>query len=195
MSKRSVIEWSVIIGIILVLMLTGWHRPVIVYMQRALIYTGLLAPSTEKPGVVDHSGVYDLTLRDEYGNLISLSDMRGQVIFINLWATWCPPCRAEMPGINNLYQKVQNDKLSYVILTTEQDFGKARDYKAKEGFDFPIYQLAGSLPPIYRDRSIPRSYVISQEGKLIFEHSGLADYDSRKFREFLGTALAGTNEQ
>lgn len=189
MKKKTLIEWLVLITIILVFAYTGWHKPLIVQLQRAMIYTGLLSPDISKPPVVTNHGIYDLTLLDEDGKLLSLSEFSGKVIFINFWATWCPPCRAEMPGINSLYSKIQDPKLEYVILTTERDFQKAMDYKASKGFDFPIYQLAGNLPAVYRESAIPRSYVISRKGELIMEHTGLADYDSRKFREFLTLAL------
>lgn len=192
--RKTLIEWLVLIAVILVFAYTGWHKPLIVQLQRAMIYTGLLSPDISQPPVVTNHGVYDLTLRDEDSNLRMLSEFRGKVIFINFWATWCPPCRAEMPGINSLFSKMQDRNLEYIILTTERDFGKAMEYKANEGFDFPIYQLAGKLPAVYQESAIPRSYVVSRDGRLIMEHTGLADYDSRKFREFLKKALEERSE-
>ena len=187
--KKILIEWLIWISVILVFAYTGWHKPLIVQLQRAMIYTGLLNPDISKPPIVTNHGIYDLTLLDEDHNLRSLSDFRGKVIFINFWATWCPPCRAEMPGINSLYSKMKDQNLEFVILTTESDFSKAMNYKASEGFEFPIYQFNGSIPAVYRQSAIPRSYVISKDGELIMEHTGLADYDSRKFREFLNDAI------
>lgn len=189
MKRKTIIEWVVVIGIILVFAYTGWHKPLVVLLQRGLIQTGLFSPDTSKPPVVLHNGIYNLSLMDEQGEVVELESLAGDVIFINFWATWCPPCRAEMPGINALFQKVQDPALHYVILTEERDFSKAIAYKKEQGFDFPIYQLIGPLPRIYQEPSIPRSYVVSHDGKLIMEHTGLADYDSRSFRDFLKQAL------
>ena len=191
MSKRSRIEWLIVIILILIFAYTGWHKPLIVQLQKAMIYTGLLSPDTTNPPVVSNHGIYQLQFIDEEGNVHQLQEFEGQVIFINFWATWCPPCRAEMPGIDNLFKEMQNPELKYLIITMEQDFEKARNFKAKEGFQFPIFQLVGRLPNIYaHSSSIPRSYVINKNGEMIMRHVGLADYDSKKFKSFLEDALA-----
>ncbi len=184
MKRKVVIEWVVLISVILIFAYTGWHKPLIVQLQRAMIYTGLFSPDTSKPVVTNH-GVYDMVIRDEAGKIVPLSKFAGKLVFLNLWATWCPPCRAEMPGINKLYSKVDSAEVAFVILTTEQDFEKAKSYKADNNFNFPIYQLASPLPSIYQENSIPRSYLINQKGELVMKHTGLADYDSKKFIIFL----------
>lgn len=189
MKKKTLIEWLVVIVLILVFAYTGWHRPLIIQLQRAMIYTGLFSPDISEPPAVTHLGIYKMSVKDEEGLVHALDEFVGQVIFINFWATWCPPCRAEMPGINKLYHQLNPPELQYIILTTEKDFAKAIAYKKEEGFDFPIYQLTGPLPSIYRDNSIPRSYVVSKNGEMIMKHTGLADYNSRQFREFLNSAL------
>ena len=189
MKRKTIIEWVVLIGVVLIFAYTGWHKPLVVLLQRGLFQTGLFSPDTSKPPVVLHNGVYNLSVMYENGDLLELESLAGDVVFLNFCAAWCPPCRAEMPGINSLYNKLQDSALHYVILTEERDFNKAIAYKKEQGFDFPIYQLIGPLPRIYQESSIPRSYVISSEGKLIMEHTGLADYDSRSFRDFLQEAL------
>lgn len=194
MKRRALIEWVVVISVILIFAYTGWHKPLIVQFQRALIYTGILSPDLSSPPVATNHGIYNMAIRDEAGQIHSLEEFSSQVVFINFWATWCPPCLAEMPGINSLFNKVKDPNLQYIIVTTEEDFAKAIAFKTEEGYDFPIYQLSGSLPAIYRHNSIPRSYVVSKEGELIMEHIGLADYDSKKFREFLLAAITDQPE-
>ncbi len=61
--------------------------------------------------------VLDLNLVNSKGEKVNMEQFRGKVIFLNFWATWCPPCIAEMPGINNLYQEVKNDNVEFIMLS------------------------------------------------------------------------------
>ncbi|MDZ7608876.1 MAG: TlpA disulfide reductase family protein [Cyclobacteriaceae bacterium] len=114
-----------------------------------------------------------------------MKDFQGKVIFMNIWATWCPPCIAEMPDIHDLYQEMKNEDIVFVMLSVDDDLQKAIRFVDKKGFEFPVYQLAGPMPMAFESSAIPTTFVISPEGKIVVKKSGMAKYNSKKFREYL----------
>jgi thiol-disulfide isomerase/thioredoxin len=179
--KREVIEWGIFLTVIVGLYLSGWHTEVIGTLQRAVLVTGIMQPDLDDKA---RPADYNLVLVDMDGNNINVKDWKGEPIFINLWATWCPPCVAEMPDINNLYNKVENE-VKFAIISVDQDRDKARAFAKRKDFDFPIYFLKGALPSAYQTRSIPTTYVISPEGQIVVTNKGMAKYSTDKFVNFL----------
>jgi len=124
-------------------------------------------------------------LINEEGERIPFSQFEGKVVFLNFWATWCPPCIAEMPDIQRLYEDVDSDNIAFVLISSDDSFQKAKDFVKRKEFNFPIYQLASPLPQVYDYRAIPTTYVISPEGKIVVSKSGMAKYNTKKFKKFL----------
>ncbi|PKD43396.1 TlpA family protein disulfide reductase [Rhodohalobacter barkolensis] len=184
--KKSLIEWGVIIGVIAFLYLTGLHTSIIGTLQKGLLATGLIKPSI--PSVTDTfpEANRDFYMADEEGQVISLANFDGEVVFMNIWATWCPPCIAEMPSINKLYQQFdESDNVKFVLVSMDEDFEKAKQFMEKRGFDMPIYHYRTKVPGTYESSVIPTTYVISGDGKLMMEKQGLAKYDTSEFEQFL----------
>jgi peroxiredoxin len=109
----------------------------------------------------------DFTLETLDGKSITLSDLRGQVVLINLWASWCPPCRAEMPAIDAVYRKYRD--AGFVVLavnTTYQDTeSDARAFVQKLGLTFPIlFDRDGATSRRYNLQGLPTSYFVGRDG-------------------------------
>ncbi len=184
--KRSVIEWIFIIGIILLLYVTGWHTQVIGTMQKAVLATGLIKPSV--PSLTDDfpPASMDFFFADDSGKVQSLAEYSGDVIFMNIWATWCPPCIAEMPSIHSLYKAMESEKnITFLLVSVDEDFDKAKSFMQARDFDMPIYHFRSRAAEYYDLRSIPTTYVISRDGKMMMEKRGLAKYDTPDFIQFL----------
>lgn len=193
--KKTLIQYAVVGAVIMTLYLTGLHTEVIGFVQRGLLATGLMNPKIEvtTPGKGALSeetksslpaADFNLQLKDKNGTVISLGDLKGKVIFLNFWATWCPPCIAEMPGINNLHEEL-GDEVVFVLLSLDDDFETAKAFDQRKGYDLPIYTLAGNLPAMYQSSAIPTTYVIDAAGNLALTHKGMADYDTKKFKSFI----------
>ena len=136
---------------------------------------------------------YNFIMKDLEGNKVDMKDLKGKVIFINLWATWCGPCRVEMPSIQNLYNSVDNDKVAFVILSLDQQGHEQKvvQYIRDKEFNFPVYYPASPLPKLLRVNTIPTTFIIGPDGKVKSKKTGMANYDTEEMREFLKGLSAG----
>ncbi|MCY2688682.1 TlpA family protein disulfide reductase [Salinimicrobium sp. TH3] len=188
--KKNLIEYGIIGAVLIGLFVTGLHTEVFGFLQRGILATGIMDPKIEEKddiaSVTPAKGaVLDLNLVNSKGEKVNMEQYRGKVIFLNFWATWCPPCIAEMPGINKLYQDVKNDNVEFIMLSVDQNFEKAKKFKERKGYDFEIYRAAGPIPQMYSTRSIPTTYVIDADGNLALTHLGMGDFDTKDFKQFL----------
>lgn len=189
-TKKNLIEYGLIIVIFGGLYVSGLHTEVFGFLQRGILATGIMNPDLENGADLAVNETYpkadfSMNLINSKGERVAMEELRGKVIFLNIWATWCPPCVAEMPGINKLYKDVDKDKVAFIMLSVDQDFQKALDFNSRKGYDFEVYAPAGGLPSLYQSSSIPTTYVIDANGKLVLTHTGMGDYNTKKFREFL----------
>lgn len=180
--KRELIEWTVLIFVVAVLFLTGRHVTVFGFLQRGLVETGLIQPEIQEKGALEAN--YDFKLVNQAGEVVNFDAFKGQTVFLNFWATWCPPCIAEMPNIQSLYEEM-SDEVAFVMITQDEDPHKAFQFVDRKGYEFPVYTLNSRLPRVFEHQSIPTTYVISPEGKIVVAHSGFAKYSTDEFKEFL----------
>lgn len=123
----------------------------------------------------------DFTVYDAQGKEIRLSDFAGKPIVLNFWASWCPPCKAEMPGFNNVYASVKDDVVFMMVDLVDgqrETQAKGQQYIDEQGFTFPVYfdtQLEAATR--YNVMSIPTSYFINADGKVVTKHIGAMDED------------------
>ncbi|TYC14212.1 TlpA family protein disulfide reductase [Bizionia gelidisalsuginis] len=194
-TKKTWIQYGVFALIAITLYATGLHTEVIGFAQRGLLATGVMNPDVKELVMAQESANttdapnltkadMNFNLLDSDGNVTSLKELKGKVIFINLWATWCPPCIAEMPSINTLYDTVGDD-VAFVMLSLDRKFETAKAFNERKGYGFPIYAPADAIPEMYNTNSIPSTYVIDAKGNLALTHRGMADYSDPEFIEFL----------
>lgn len=183
--NRELIEWGAILGVVGVLYFSGLHVPVIGNLQRVLLWTGLMSPDTEQKNDNFRKANYNIPLITLDGNDFELEEFKGKTIFLNFWATWCPPCIAEMPNIQALYESVENDSIQFVMVSLDEDHQKARSYLERKEYTFPVYFLNGRKPGTYDSSVVPTTYVISPSGEIVMERRGMANYNTSGFKEFL----------
>lgn len=184
--KKLIIEWGILIIIAGGLYVTGYHTVVIGTLQKGLLATGLIKPDIPEASENFPDASRDFYFVDEQSAMTSLHDFEGKVIFLNIWATWCPPCIAEMPSIHSLYNRVSDtDNISFVLISMDEEFDKAKRFMENRGFTMPIYHYRNKAPGTYQSNVIPTTYIISPDGKLVMEKQGLAKYDTQEFEDFL----------
>lgn len=152
---------------------------------RGLMEIGLYSPSVNQPTktVMDLSG---LKFQDINGKMIDLGDLKGKVIFLNFWATWCPPCRAEMPSINKLFNQFKNDKnIVFIFADTDGDLSKSVKFMTNRKYEMPVFKVTSSIPEQVFSGALPTTVIFDKQGRLSFRHEGIANYADKKIIDFL----------
>ena len=108
---------------------------------------------------------------------------KEKVVFINFWATWCPPCIAEMPTIEKLYQKFKN-RIGFACISNES-LEAIRAFKTKKKYSFPMYQIEMEVPDEFEPERIPATFIISGDRKVALKHVGGADWSHEKVINFI----------
>jgi peroxiredoxin len=128
----------------------------------------------------------DFTLTDVHGRPWTLKSLQGKVVLVNFWATWCPPCRKEMPDLETLYKRFKDEGL-VVLAISDEDAGKVSPFLAKTDVTYPVLLDPGrKVNELFQIEGIPKSFVYDRGGKLV---SQAIDMRTRKqFLEMLGHA-------
>jgi thiol-disulfide isomerase/thioredoxin len=188
MIVRFLRPWVGAAAILLILRYTGLLAGITDVTHRAVLQTGAMdfTPEADARGEVFD---YNFSVKDLQGNAVDFNQFKGKVVFLNLWATWCGPCRAEMPSIHNLYNAVKdNDKIVFVMLSLDREDqqGKVVSYVNDKNFTFPVYMVSGGVNAQLQEvSSIPTTFVLSPDGKVASKRVGTANYDTPKFQQFL----------
>ncbi len=172
--------------LVIILQATGLMSSVSNFGQWALLSSGLKDANGNKELVSDDFD-YQFMVKDMAGDKINVEQFKGKVIFLNLWATWCGPCRAEMAGIQRLYDRINKEKVVFLMVSLDEDQDKDKiiAYIKKKEFTFQAYQPSGYLPRQLQVSSIPTTFVISRDGKIVKKEIGSMQYDTPQFEQFL----------
>lgn len=135
----------------------------------------------------------DLALTSAGGQTLSLASFRGKKVFVNLWATWCGPCREEIPSIQRLQSKVDSSKTAFVMLSLDDNFEQAVKYASNNKMTLPVYGAAAALPSLFEVQGIPVTYVFNEAGELIYRKDGAFNYDSPYFTDLLAQKDTATS--
>ena len=157
------------------------------FVLKALLRTGVFNAGTGKVNDGnDAKLIPNLAFADRSGTGTYTDSMRGKVIFINFWATWCAPCIAEMGSINALYNKLKSDpRFVFILADADSDLPAAAAFMKKYGYDLPVYRVAGPVPADLYGGSLPTTIIIDAKGMLVQKHEGIANYDTRSMELFM----------
>ena len=181
--KKQWINAALIIGLILILFTpVGFYARVFI---GRFLSTSAAVLKTELQMPVEN---YDWQLVDAKGNDFTFIDAKGKVVLVNFWATWCPPCVAEMPSLQLLYNDY-NEKVVFMFVAQDK-VEKVSAFIAKKGYTLPVYYSKTEAPSVLTSKTIPTTYVINKEGKIIIAETGAADWNSAKTRKMLDALLA-----
>ena len=150
----------------------------------------LLVAGTATPAIAPSAAAPDFTLRTMNGPNLRLAEQRGRVVMVNFWATWCGPCRQEMPQLDRLYQKYRASGFVLLGVNVDDDTRKAADVAAKLGVSFPVLlDTDKAVSRLYDLSTMPSTVLIDREGKVRYVHRGyLTGYEDnydKQIRELL----------
>lgn len=133
----------------------------------------------------------EISFRSPTGDELVLSDLKGKVVFINFWATWCPPCRAEMPSISKLYKHYKaNPSIVFITADADGKLEKSQKFLNRKKYELPLYAVNSAVPASIFSGTLPTTLVIDKKGAIVFRHEGLADYGDAKFSAFLDQIIS-----
>ncbi len=163
---------------------------------QGLMEIGLFRPSTDAPKSQSSIDLYAIKFKNSQNKIVSLGELKGKVVFVNFWATWCPPCLAEMPSINKLHQAFSNDKeVVFLLIDADADYAKSQAYFDRKKYQLPNFSMASPIPKEIFSGSLPTTLVFDKEGRIAYNGIGVANYASPKFISFINklNALEQTN--
>lgn len=117
------------------------------------------------------------------GKTVVLSDYKGKVIFLNLWATWCGPCLAEFPSIQSLYSDMNDDVV--FLMVSQEEFETVKAFSSRESYTFPFMVAAGEMPGVFETNVIPTTYIIDRSGTIVVKHVGATNWADESVKTFL----------
>jgi peroxiredoxin len=168
------------LGLGLVLALAGPAAGARPYDQRL----GLQPPTEEVEAP-------DFSLTDLNGRRVRLADYRGKIVFLNFFATWCVPCRVEMPAMERLHQDFKDRGLVVLAVDIQESARTVRPFVRELKLSFPaILDEDGSVAYMYAVRPVPATYLISRHGRILWRAFGAREWDSPDSREYFSRLLS-----
>lgn len=204
-AKKSFLKYSIkISGAILIIIgimtLSGFNLNILAAGQQPQnANTDYVAKAEEpaKEAKEEKLPAFDFELKDQYGNTHKLSDYKGKVVFLNFWATWCPPCREEMPHIEEIYKEYGYNKNDVIILGAaspataenpspqDESEEKIKDFLTKNNYTFPVvFDVKGEIFRNYYINAFPTTFMIDREGNIMgYVAGGLSKENMKKIIE------------
>jgi len=167
-------------------------KAIIRFILIILAFTFLTAETPSPWGIDELIGkrAPEFTLKDLNDKMIALSSLQGNVVLINFWATWCPPCRAEMSSLNNLYKEYKNNGLTVIAVSTDRSASSVKDFLSKKPVELPVLLDSESkVSRRFKVFSLPTSFLLDKKGVIVQKFLGEEEWDSpemkKKIRELL----------
>ncbi len=191
---RKYLSLSNIISALLLVLIIGmivnpeWKAGFI----KGLMKVGLYQPDIpEEVRQEDLSRHLQVSFKDYRGMSLSLEELKGRVVFLNFWATWCPPCIAEMESIDQLYRQYKNDpSVIFLMVDVDGDMARSQEFMNKRGYELKAWAPAGAIPEELFGGSLPTTIILDRTGAKVMEHIGPADYASSKMQDFIKKLVA-----
>lgn len=131
---------------------------------------------------------FDWKLHGVNTKSMNFNSAEGKVVLLNYWATWCPPCIAEMPSLQKLYNDYK-DKVVFVFLT-EDDDPELNKFMNDKDYNYPIYRSLSAHPKPFKHKPIPGTYLIDKKGNIVIHKIGAADWNTQKVRATIDQLLS-----
>jgi thiol-disulfide isomerase/thioredoxin len=171
------------------------------FMPSCLVNANVAAagPAAAKPAAPETAGgeitaaevplAPSVVFKDGQGKTIDISKQKGKVLFINFWATWCPPCLAEMPSIAKLKQQLNSKDMLFLMVDVDKNYRKSQKFMDKNQYHLPVYLPAGEIPADFLSGAIPTTVIIDKAGRVVARQEGGANYASPEAVKFFAGLL------
>lgn len=128
----------------------------------------------------------DFKLQDIDGESFTLKDYRGRWVFLHFWASWCGPCRKEMPAIEKLIEKIDGEKLKIVMINTAEDDDTIFTFLGSLGIEaISLMDIDGIITEQYKPRGLPTTFIIDPKGHFRYQAIGGREWDKKEYLDFI----------
>lgn len=185
--------WSIVLDFLFMVFVAamlhpGTRKPLSAFLIRQTLFS----PSeTNKVVFLTKEDWKFTVLNNKTQQPVSLEQFKGKPLFINFWATWCPPCVAEMPSIQKLFSEYK-DKVAFILISDENS-QVISSFLEKNHYSFPVYSLLTRVPKKFESTTIPSTYIVSPGGRVVINKTGAARWDSPKIKAILNRLLSEKN--
>jgi thiol-disulfide isomerase/thioredoxin len=181
--------WSILLDFLFLLLILAMLIPdARRSMSAFLVRQTMLSPRESSKAIFLDEEDWRMALMSYSGEQVELSEMKGKPVFINYWATWCPPCIAEMPSLQNLYNRYK-DEVHFVFISNE-DTEVVNKFMESRAYDFPLYRVAGRVPEAFESSILPTTILIGSGGRMVLFKTGAARWDSKKVFRMMDGLIA-----
>ena len=166
---------------IILMIIPGTRKP----LSEMIIRATMIRPNVKSENITGMVRNEDnnIIIQDLKGNTYKIGDFKGNVILINFWASWCPPCRAEMPAFQKLYNDYGN-KMSFLFIADDLE-DKVLKYLSEFNYQLPVYFMKSASSQNFSIGSFPTTFVINKKGEIVVNKKGAANWNSKDFRKKL----------
>ena len=175
MAKRKKTVNIIFVGVILLMIIPQTRQPIQIFLQKGV--ARLVKPRLLSASETVRLDNFNWTLRDKRGQIFNLAEAKGKVLVINFWATWCPPCIAEMPSFQKLYDNYRDDEDLLFLFVTQEDSKVVEAFMKNKAYNLPYYIPMTDYPKEFDITSIPRTFIINKSGGIVLDKSGVANWD------------------
>ena len=172
-----------LVGFIILLIIPQTRTPIQIAVNRIFAFSPSEISEEKRQVLTD----YDWQLIELEGGITNFSEGRDKVVVLNFWATWCPPCVAEMPSFQKLYDDYGDRVEFYFVSQEEQE--PLKKFLLKRNYDLPVYRSLTLIPEQLVSNSLPTTFVISRSGEMVVHKTGAADWNTKEFRKLLQELL------
>lgn len=187
--SKSRIKNLIFLAAIALLIIPQTRTPIQVFLNKGL---ALFGPSVEDSTNLKQVTDYNWKLKSIGGEVLDFNTVKGKVVLINFWATWCPPCIAEMPSMKALYADYK-DKIDFIFVSNE-DAETINTFLNKNNYSFEVYNPLTNYPDAFNVKGIPRTFLIDTEGNIVIDKTGAANWNSDTVRNTIDNLLNTQDE-
>lgn len=180
---KSKIKNILLLLVIVVVLFTPLGTQIKVQVNRLLAFSPSVVSQEQRAKVAS----YQWNLQTIEGKGYNFEQTQGKVVLLNFWATWCPPCIAEMPSMQELYNDY-GDKIVFLFVSQEPK-EKIQGFLDKHSYTFPVFQATSSPPDIFSHTTIPQTYLIDKTGEIVIDKDGAANWNSDSVRQTITDLL------
>lgn len=173
--------------IIILMLIPGPRKAITTGVNKVFLVLKSPSMTKEESRIMLSESDYQWSIADDKGMPVGPESFQDEVVFLNFWATWCPPCVAELPEIQRIYNSY-GDRVKFVLITGQEP-SEVQTFLSEKGYDLPVYYGGRNLPEKLTVSSIPTTFILSRDGSIVSKKIGAVNWDSKATRRIFDQLL------